>query len=94
MVRQRLYGILAGYEDGNDHTTLCGEPVFKIVSGRAPNEGHLATGRTCLIKVAGEVFSSTRRIVIRIPTYWPHLRWFRDVWRRLTELRRRAQVQT
>ena len=29
MVRQRIYGILAGYEDCNDHDTLRGDPVFK-----------------------------------------------------------------
>jgi hypothetical protein len=57
-------------------------------------QGHLATWRTCLIKVAGEVFQSTRRILIRIPAHWPHLRWFQEVWRRLAELRRSAQVQT
>jgi len=38
MVRQRVYGILAGYEDCNDHDTLRGDPVFKLVSGRAPND--------------------------------------------------------
>lgn len=38
MVRQRIYGILAGYEDCNDHDTLRGDPVFKLVSGRAPND--------------------------------------------------------
>ncbi len=38
MVRQRLYGILAGYEDCNDHDTLRGDPVFKLVSGRAPHD--------------------------------------------------------
>jgi len=38
MVRQRVYGILAGYEDCNDHDTLRGDPVFKLVSGRAPDD--------------------------------------------------------
>jgi hypothetical protein len=38
MVRQRLYGILAGYEDCNDHDTLRRDPVFKLVSGQAPND--------------------------------------------------------
>ena len=28
MLRQRLFGILAGYEDCNDHDTLRSEPVF------------------------------------------------------------------
>lgn len=38
MVRQRIFGLLAGYEDGNDHDTLRGDPLFKLVSGRAPND--------------------------------------------------------
>ncbi len=29
MVRQRIFGILAGYEDCNDHDALRGDPVFK-----------------------------------------------------------------
>ena len=57
-------------------------------------EGHLATWRTFLIKVAGEVLQSTRRILIRIPAHWPYLRWFQEVCRRLDELRRSAPIQT
>ena len=30
MVRSRIYGILAGYEDQNDHDTLRADPVFKL----------------------------------------------------------------
>lgn len=41
MVRQRFYGILAGYEDGNDHDTLRGDPVLKMVSGKKPNDNDL-----------------------------------------------------
>jgi len=43
MVRQRLYGILAGYEDCNDHDTLRHEPVFKLVSGRQIEDDPLAS---------------------------------------------------
>jgi hypothetical protein len=57
-------------------------------------EGHLATWRTLLIKVAGEVIQSARRILIRIPAHWPYRRWLQEVCRRLGELRRSAQVQT
>lgn len=32
MVRQRLFGILAGYEDCNDHDRLRGDPVFKLLA--------------------------------------------------------------
>ena len=39
MLRQRVYGILAGYEDCNDHDTLRDEPVFKLVAGGVPPDG-------------------------------------------------------
>src|SRR5947209_4461382 len=38
MLRQRFYGILAGYEDCLDHDTLREDPVFKIVAGRLPGD--------------------------------------------------------
>jgi hypothetical protein len=46
MVRQRLYGILAGYEDCNDHDTLRHEPVFKLVAGRQIDDDPLASQPT------------------------------------------------
>lgn len=39
MVRQRLYGILAGYEDQNDHDTLRYDPVFQLICDRIPADG-------------------------------------------------------
>ena len=33
MLRQRVYGIVAGYADCNDHDDLRGEPVFQLVCG-------------------------------------------------------------
>jgi hypothetical protein len=39
MLRQRVYGILAGYEDCNDHDALRDEPVFKLVAGGVPPDG-------------------------------------------------------
>ena len=47
MLRQRLFGILAGYEDCNDHDTLRDDPVFKLVAGgRLPDEDALASQPT------------------------------------------------
>jgi hypothetical protein len=46
MVRMRVYGILAGYADQNDHDTLRFDPVFKLVAGRAPDDPHLASQPT------------------------------------------------
>ena len=34
MVRQRIYGILADYEDQNDHDTLRSDPIFKLLADR------------------------------------------------------------
>src|SRR5215475_1625562 len=45
MVRSRLYGILAGYEDQNDHDTLRADPVFKLVADRSPEDNDLASRR-------------------------------------------------
>ncbi len=39
MVRQRIYGIIAGYEDQNDHDTLRYDPVFPLVCDRVPDDG-------------------------------------------------------
>jgi hypothetical protein len=46
MVRARVYGILAGYEDQNDHDTLRSDPVFKLVAGRSPEENDPASQPT------------------------------------------------
>src|SRR5471030_455856 len=42
MVRSRIFGILAGYEDQNDHDTLRADPVFKIIAERLPSDADLA----------------------------------------------------
>src|SRR5262249_33666322 len=46
MVRSRVYGILAGYEDQNDHDTLRKDPVFKLVADRSPDANDLASQPT------------------------------------------------
>lgn len=46
MLRQRLYGILAGYEDCNDHDTLRDDPVFKLIADRLPEDEALASQPT------------------------------------------------
>jgi hypothetical protein len=38
MVRARVYGILAGYFDQNDHDTLRADPVFKLLADRSPED--------------------------------------------------------
>jgi hypothetical protein len=46
MVRQRLYGILADYEDQNDHDDLRSDPVFKLIADRDPLDRDLASQPT------------------------------------------------
>jgi hypothetical protein len=46
MVRSRVYGILAGYADQNDHDTLRTDPIFKLLAGHLPTEPDLASQPT------------------------------------------------
>src|SRR4051812_30727825 len=46
MVRQRIYGILADYEDQNDHDTLRSDPVFKLIADRLPDDPDLTSQPT------------------------------------------------
>jgi hypothetical protein len=46
MLRQRVFGILAGYEDCNDHDTLRDDPLFKMIADRLPEDDALASQPT------------------------------------------------
>lgn len=46
LVRQRIYGILADYEDQNDHDGLRSDPVLKLVCDRTPDAADLASQPT------------------------------------------------
>jgi len=46
MVRARVYGILADYEDQNDHDALRHDPTFKLIAGRSPDSAALASQPT------------------------------------------------
>src|SRR3954465_5248917 len=46
MVRSRVFGILAGYFDQNDHDTLRTDPVFKLIADRSPTDADLASQPT------------------------------------------------
>ena len=46
MLRQRVFGILAGYEDCNDHDTLRDDPTFKLIADRLPEDEALASQPT------------------------------------------------
>lgn len=60
MLKQRVYGLLAGYEDLNDHDTLRNDPVVQLIAGRVPQEqselaSHSTLNRIELGKEAIEV---------------------------------------
>lgn len=46
MVRQRVFGILAGYEDQNDHDVLRSDAIFKLIADRRPDGDDLASQPT------------------------------------------------
>ena len=46
MVCNRVFGILAGYEDQNNHGVLRSDPVFKLLAGRSPDADDLASQTT------------------------------------------------
>ena len=46
MVRMRIFGILAGYEDQTDHDTLRTDAVFKLIAERSPTDADLASQPT------------------------------------------------
>jgi hypothetical protein len=46
MVRSRVFGILAGYEDQNDHDALRSNAVFKLLADRSPEDEDLASQPT------------------------------------------------
>ena len=46
MTRSRVFGILADYEDQNDHDALRSDPAFKLIAGRSPDDEDLASQPT------------------------------------------------
>jgi hypothetical protein len=46
MVRSRIYGVLAAYEDQNDHDALRFDPIFKLIADRSPDADPLASQPT------------------------------------------------
>ena len=46
MVRSRVFGIIAGYEDQNDHDALRSDAIFKLLADRSPEDDDLASQPT------------------------------------------------
>jgi hypothetical protein len=59
MLRQRIFGIIAGYEDCNDHDTLRDDPVFKLIAGEdAPGEQQSLASQPTLSRFENQVTPS------------------------------------
>lgn len=46
MVQSRLFGIIAGYEDQNDHDVLRSDAIFEMIVDRLPDDDDLASQPT------------------------------------------------
>ena len=46
LLRQRIYGIASGYEDGNDANSLRCDPMHKLVLGKTESDPNLASQPT------------------------------------------------
>jgi hypothetical protein len=62
MLRARLYGILAGYADQNDHDALRADAIFKLVAGRLPTDGDLASQPTLSRRENSVSIASRKRL--------------------------------
>ena len=70
MLGSRIYGFLSGYTDQNDHQQLRFDPVFKIVAGRDPNDGPLAS-QSSLSRFENQVTSADLLAIIEeVPKEW------------------------
>jgi hypothetical protein len=68
MLRQRLYGILADYEDCNDHDALRNDPIFKLLADKLPDDDALASQPTL----------SRFENAVTIPSLWKLLAFLND----------------
>lgn len=63
MLKQRIFGIAAGYEDCNDHDTLCADPMLKVAAGRCPESDDDLASQPTLSRFENRV---TRRELVRM----------------------------
>lgn len=76
MVRQRVYGIIAGYEDCNDHDCLRNDPIFKMIADRTPSGPALASQPTLSrFENAASCASLERLIELSIDLGVERLQW-------------------
>ena len=67
MVRQRVFGIVAGYEDCNDFDTLCSDPLFKVVADRKPVSGEDLASQPTLSRLENSITASDLLKMAELP---------------------------
>jgi hypothetical protein len=64
MLRQRVFGIVAGYEDCNDHDDLRHDPVFKLIADDRRPDGNALASQPTLSRFENDVTDTDfRRLV-------------------------------
>lgn len=63
LLAQRILGIAAGYEDGNDHQTLRDDPALQVAAGRMPEEDSPLGSPSTLCRLENRV---TRQTIWRL----------------------------
>ena len=63
LIRQRIFQIMAGYEDCNDAGSLRSDPIFKTICGRRPDSDPDLGSQPTLSRLENQV---TRRDLVRI----------------------------
>ncbi len=58
MLRQRIFGIAAGYEDCNDHDSLKSDPMLKLSVGREPISGDDLASQPTLSRLENSIGST------------------------------------
>ena len=85
LLRQRLFGIVAGYEDQNDHDRLRHDPVLQLVCDRLPQSDPDGGDRSAL---ASQPTLSLFENRIDIAALWNLRDALIDQWLRASTLRR------
>jgi hypothetical protein len=67
MVRQRVFGIVAGYEDCNDFDTLCSDPLFKVAADRKPVSGDDLASQPTLSRLENSITASDLLKMAELP---------------------------
>jgi hypothetical protein len=69
LLRQRIFQIVAGYEDCNDASRLRRDGLFKVVVGRLPSDAELGSQPT-LSRLENRIGDATARELRRVMLHW------------------------